>query len=91
VKDDTPAENQNKSIEKAVRGLTLLKESILELLRDHPEGLRNTDIARTLTLESDHQGNQRDYLTYSILGLLLKEGKIDKTRRGLRTFYTRNT
>jgi hypothetical protein len=89
VKDDAPPENQNESIEKATRGLRLLREAILELLHDHPEGLRNTDIAKKLTLESDHQGNQRDYLTYSILGLLMKEKKVEKVKRGFKTFYLR--
>ena len=90
MNDNTPVEIQSTSIEKASRGLALLREAILELLHAHPEGLRNTDIAKALDLESDHQGKQRDYLTYSILGLLLRDRKVQKLRRGSKTVYICN-
>jgi hypothetical protein len=90
VNRDTPVGVQITSIEKASQGLALLTEAILELLRAHPEGLRNTDIAKTLALESEHAGKQRDYLTYSILGLLLRERKINKVRNGANTLYIFN-
>ena len=86
----TPVEVQSTSVEKASRGLAFLREAILELLRANPEGLRNTDIAKTLTLESEHEGKQRDYLTYSILGLLLRERKINKVKHGANTLYIFN-
>ena len=91
MKNDTVVEHQDISIEKATMGLTLLREAVLELLSEHPEGLRNTDIAKKLTLESDHQGNQRDYLTYSILGILMKEAKVEKIKHGFKTFYLRKS
>jgi hypothetical protein len=73
---------------KAAMGLALIKEAILDYLHNHPNGLRNAEIARDLTLESDHEGKQKDYLTYSILGILLKERRVRKIRTGSRTLYS---
>ena len=70
-------------------GLAHIKEALLDHLDAHKEGLRNADLARDLGLESDHEGQQKDYLTYSILGLLLKECQVDKLKRGTKTYYVR--
>lgn len=75
--------------QKATMGLTLIKEAMLDHLEAHKEGLRNADLARDLGLESDHEGQQKDYLTYSVLGLLLKECQVDKVKRGAKTYYVR--
>ena len=53
-----------------------LESCIVDLLRSHPEGLRNPEVARALCLESDFMGRQKNYLTYSLLGGLIKHGKI---------------
>jgi hypothetical protein len=71
---------------KAAMGLDLIREAILEHLAGK-DWLRNADIARELGLESDHEGNQRDYLTYSVLGLLLKQHEVEKFRRGSSVYY----
>lgn len=76
--------------QKATMGLALIKEAILDHLEVHKDtGLRNADLARDLGLESDHEGQQKDYLTYSVLGLLLRECQVDKIKRGAKTFYVR--
>ena len=74
----------------AQRGLADIKNSILLLLAEHKSGLRNADIARALGLESDMKGKQKDYLTYSVLGLLMKEGKVKQTKieKPSRVIYT---
>jgi len=74
---------------KAAMGLALIREAILDHLARSKDGLRNADIARELGLESDHEGHQKDYLTYSGLGLLLKQHEVDKVRRGSRVYYVR--
>ncbi len=48
----------------------------MELARANPDGITNSDAASLLGLRSDYHGKQKDYLSYSILGLLLREGKI---------------
>jgi uncharacterized protein len=73
--------------DKAQEGVNLLKQAILETLKTHPEGLRNADIANTLDIRSDYLGGNKDYLSWSILGLLLNEKAIE--RKG-RKYYTKD-
>jgi len=66
------------AVERAQLGLELLKAAILELAKANPEGITNSDAASLLGLRSDYRGKQKDYLSYSVLGLLLREGKIKR-------------
>ena len=77
----------NGAVEKAQLGLKLLKDSITSLSEENPEGITNSDCAHYLGLQSDNDGNQQDYLTYSVLGLLLKEGAVESTKVGNRRKY----
>ncbi len=60
----------------AQEGLRQIEESIIKLLELNPQGLRNAQIADLLGLHSDFQGNQKDHLTYSVLGGLIAKGKV---------------
>ncbi|HOK96901.1 MAG TPA: hypothetical protein PK052_06765 [Anaerohalosphaeraceae bacterium] len=64
--------------EKAQKGLSLLKEAIVEIIESHPNGIRNVDIADLLEIHSDYSGGNKDFLSWSIIGLLLNEGKIER-------------
>ncbi len=64
--------------EAAQQGLNLIKDAILTELRSEADGLRNADFAERLGLRSITKGGQKDYLTYSVLGLLLAEGRINQ-------------
>jgi len=66
-------------VERAQLGLDFLKSAILELARANPRGISNSDAARLLGLRSDYRGRQKDYLSYSVLGLLLREGRLRRT------------
>lgn len=66
------------SVERAQLGLALLKSSILELAAANPDGILNSDAASLLGLRSDYKGKQKDYLSYSVIGLLLREGKLTR-------------
>ena len=57
-------------------GLQNIESAILELLERKPEGLSNVEIAELLDLRSDFRGGSRNYLTYSVLGGLLRRGKV---------------
>jgi hypothetical protein len=61
-----------------------LKEAILGILAQKSDGLRNVEIAELLEIRSDYQGEQKDYLSWSVLGLLLNEGKV--VRKGNKYF-----
>jgi hypothetical protein len=60
----------------AEAGLKQIQEAVVALLRRQPNGLRNAEIAEALNLHSDFQGRQKDYLTYSVLGGLMRQGRV---------------
>ena len=62
--------------DKARSGLELIKEAILSELKAHPHGMTNAEIVHQLGLESDFEGQNRNYLSWSILGILIGEGKV---------------
>lgn len=66
------------AVERAQLGLELLKSAILEMARANPGGILNSDAASLLGLRSDYLGKQKDYLSYSVIGLLMREGKIER-------------
>jgi len=63
-------------VEKAQVALELLKASVLELAQANPEGITNSVASKVLGLQSDYAGGSKDYLAWSILGLLMREGKM---------------
>jgi hypothetical protein len=75
--------------EKAQLGLNLLKESVFDLAKANPRGIRNSDAADLLGLRSDYGGGSKDYLSFSILGMLLREGKLrrDSSKRHVAQVY----
>ena len=72
------------AVERAPQGLAMLKKAVLDLVRAHKGGITNADVASLLGLRSDYRGRQKDYLSYSGLGLLLREGKIKRVEPGRR-------
>lgn len=75
------------STQKAQQALDAMKAAILEQLSQHPDGVGNSEIARKLGLESDFQGKQKNYLTWSVIGLLVNEGRVVFEKRGHNVFY----
>ena len=73
--------------EKAHEGLRLLKEATIEIVSDHSEGLRNTDVVKLLDIPSDFQGKQKNYLSWSVIGLLINAGCLK--RQGNRYFIAK--
>jgi len=72
---------ENSPRTQAQQGLALLKGAILRLLAQKTDGLSNAEIADLLGLRSDYQGAQKDYLSWSVLGLLLNEGRVVREGR----------
>ena len=75
---------QSKQAAQAQAGVAQIEEAILSLLAEYEDGLINNEIARALGLESDFQGRQRNYLTYSVLGGMMKKGLIVREQIGRR-------
>lgn len=76
------------SKEKAQLGLALLKDAVLELAQANPGGITNSDAASLLGLRSEYDGGSKDYLSYSVLGLLLREGKLQRSAVGKKHIAT---
>jgi hypothetical protein len=62
--------------EKAQLGLRFLKEATLELAQANKPDITNSEMAKALGLQSDYLGGSKDYLSWSILGLLMREGRM---------------
>ena len=60
-------------------GLELIKSAIMEMAKANKKGISNSDAAKYLGLQSDYGGGSKDYLSYSVLGLLMKDGKLIRT------------
>jgi uncharacterized protein len=66
--------------EKAQVALAILKDAVLELAKANPCGISNSETASFLGLRSDYGGGSKDYLSYSILGILMREGKLERSK-----------
>ena len=64
------------AVEQAQLGLAMLKGAVSKLIDANPDGVTNAEAASLLGLRSDYRGRQKDYLSYSLLGLLLREGRV---------------
>jgi hypothetical protein len=64
--------------ERAQVGLAMLKGAVLELAKANRLGVTNSDVASLLGLRSDYAGGSKDYLSFSILGILMRDGKIHR-------------
>jgi hypothetical protein len=60
--------------EKAQIGLELLKTAIVELAKANRDGVTNADVAKGLGLQSDYSGGSKDYLSFSLIGILMRNG-----------------
>jgi uncharacterized protein len=69
------------TVEKAQIAVGLLKDSVFELALANESGITNSDAVHALGLHSDYAGGSKDYLTWSILGLLMREGKIKRVEK----------
>jgi hypothetical protein len=62
--------------EKAQMALELMKSAVMELAKANQGGIANSDAAKYLGLQSNYGGGSKDYLSYSVIGLLMKEGRL---------------
>jgi hypothetical protein len=73
--------------EKAQMGLNLLKDAVLELAQANMRGVTNSDVCHALGLHSDYLGGSKDYLSWSILGLLMSSSSLNPSQRQLGVSY----
>jgi hypothetical protein len=70
--------------ERAENARAELEAAIVDYLKGQPEGAINNEVARELGLESDFNGSQKNYLSYSLLGGLMKKDLVVRERVGNR-------
>src|SRR4051812_3645982 len=73
---------------KAQQGVRLIQEAILELLGSSKVAMTHADIVNALQIHSDFEGTGKNYLSWSVLGLLVNGGQIhyDGDRQARRYF-----
>lgn len=69
------------ALERAQLGLALIKGALLELAQANENGITNAEAARALDLKSDHNKENEDYLTFSVIGLMLQEGRLKRVEK----------
>lgn len=67
--------------QKTDAALAVIKDAIVELLQSERDGLTNSAIAEKLGLQSEYEGKHKGYLSWSIIGLLLRDRRIHKIGR----------
>ena len=67
--------------EKVQFGLDMMANGILEFIKANKSGVTNGDVTKYLGIHSEYLGGSINYLSYSILGILLKDNKIEKDGR----------
>lgn len=65
-------------VEKAQIALNHLKGAVFETTKANKDGVTNYEVAKSLGLQSDYGGGSKNYLSYSLLGILMREGKIKR-------------
>jgi len=65
-----------RNLAKAQKALNDLKEALLAEIDASERGLTNAELVRRLDLGSEYEGKNRNYLSWSILGLLLAERQV---------------
>lgn len=62
---------------KAEKSLRELEDAVVELLRlEQAAGLTNAEISSRLRLNSSYMGQHRNYLSLSLLGILIDQGRV---------------
>ncbi len=65
-------------VEKAQIALDHLKSAVFETTSANKDGVTNYEVAKCLGLQSDYGGGSKNYLSYSLLGILMREGKVKR-------------
>lgn len=77
--------------EKAQRGRDLIEEAVLELIGSSTHAMTHAEIVNQLEIPSDFEGTGKNYLSWSILGLLVNAGRIRyRGQRHKRVYFLRD-
>ena len=62
--------------QKAQQGRDLIQDAVLELVGASKHAMTHAEIVNALDIPSDFEGTGKNYLSWSILGLLVNAGRI---------------
>ena len=65
------------------------KEAVLELAQANAEGVTSSEVVKALGLQSYYAGGSKDYLSWTLLGLLMREGRMAKVDKKKHKALTR--
>jgi len=60
---------------------------VLELAKANAKGVTNSDVCHSLGLHSNYAGGSKDYLSWSVIGLLMQEGRLKRVDSGGRGYH----
>jgi hypothetical protein len=66
--------------QQAQAGLQQIEAAILALLAQHPDGLTNAEIAKSLGIETGEPGEHRNMLSWSIVGRLIRCARVKRVK-----------
>ena len=64
-----------------------LCEAVFAFVALHEGGVRNDEVAKGLSLETNFEGGQRNYLTFTALIALVQCGRLMRDKKGSRVYY----
>lgn len=71
----------------AQAGLEQIKQATKRILQKTSEGMTNAEVADALGLRTSFGGSHKNYLTYTVLHLLMEEGAIGSATKGRHRYY----
>lgn len=75
---------------RAEGGLAEITAAVRALVGSRPEGVRNSDVARELGLQTHVGGGQRNHLTHAVLTELVRNGTVTRDKHGVHIYYVPN-
>jgi uncharacterized protein len=77
--------------DKAQKGRDLIQTAVLDLLGASKRAMTHAEIVNQLDIPSDFEGTGKNYLSWSILGLLVNAGRIQyRGDRHQRVYFIRD-
>lgn len=70
--------------------LSIIKDEVVAMANLNPQGITNADVANKLGLQSSYNGGQINYLSHSLLGLLMLEERLIRSEQEPRYWSPRN-
>ncbi len=75
-----PASINIEAYELAQEAISLMKSAIVRILTDHPKGLKNSEIGRSLGVNADFLDDQQGWFQYTVLKIMELERTVEQEK-----------